>query len=237
MAENNEFFREVDEDYRRDRFIQIWKRYNALIIAGAILLVAGVGGWNYWRHAELVRAEATSERFDRANRLAKDGNTAEAERDFAAIQTDGPAGYALLARFRNAAEVAKRDAAAGAAAYDALAADKGAGDALRDLARLRAALLRLDGTDQAAALTQLQGMATPTGTFRHTAREMLGLTALRKGDMEGAGRWFDQIAGDTDTPQGLRQRVEIYAALVAGGPVTVTEAKPENAAPPPPITR
>ncbi|MFY9294693.1 MAG: hypothetical protein WAP03_29010, partial [Methylorubrum rhodinum] len=123
------------------------------------------------------------------------------------------------------------------AAYDALAADKGAGDALRDLARLRAALLRLDGTDQAAALTQLQGMATPTGTFRHTAREMLGLTALRKGDMEGAGRWFDQIAGDTDTPQGLRQRVEIYAALVAGGPVTVTEAKPENAAPPPPITR
>jgi hypothetical protein len=237
MAENNEFFREVDEDYRRDRFIQIWKRYNALIIAGAILLVAGVGGWNYWRHAELVRAEATSERFDRANRLAKDGNTAEAERDFAAIQTDGPAGYALLARFRNAAEVAKRDAAAGAAAYDTLAADKGAGDALRDLARLRAALLRLDGTDQAAALTQLQGMATPTGTFRHTAREMLGLTALRKGDMDGAGRWFDQIAGDTDTPQGLRQRVEIYAALVAGGPVTVTEAKPENAAPPPPITR
>ncbi len=237
MAENNEFIREVDEDYRRDQFIKIWKRYNALIIASAILLVAGVGGWNYWRHAQLVRAEATSERFDKASRLAKDGNTAQAERDFAAIQAEGPAGYALLARFRNAAETGKRDAAAGAAAYDALAADKDAGDALRDLARLRAALLRLDGAESDAALTQLQGLATPTGTFRHTAREMLGLTALRKGDIEGAGRWFDQIAGDNDTPQGLRQRVEIYAALVAGGPVTVTEAKPENAAPPPPITR
>ncbi|MFG7485932.1 tetratricopeptide repeat protein [Methylorubrum rhodesianum] len=237
MAENNEFIREVDEDYRRDQIAKIWKRYNALIITGAILLVAGVGGYNYWRHAERVRAEAASERYDVANRLAKDGKTEEADRDFAAIRTDGPGGYALLARFRLAAETAKRDPAAGAAAYDGLAADTGIGDSLRDLARLRAALRRLDGSDPNAALASLQGLAAPTNAFRHTAREMLGLTALKRGDVEGAGRWFDQISADAETPQGLRQRVEVYEALVAGGPVTVTEAKPENAAPPPPITR
>ncbi|HJE25411.1 MAG TPA: tetratricopeptide repeat protein [Methylorubrum populi] len=237
MAENNEFIREVDEDYRRDQIAQIWKRYNALIITLAILLVAGVGGYNYWRHAERARAEAASERFDKANRLAKDGKVEEADRDFAEIRTDGPAGYALLARFRLAAETAKGDAAKGAEAYDKLAADSGIGDSLRDLARLRAALLRLDGADPTAALTSLQGLAAPTNAFRHTAREMLGLTALKRGDYEGAGRWFDQIGADSETPQGLRQRVEIYEALVAGGPVTVTEAQPENAAPPPPITR
>ena len=236
MAENNEFIREVDEDYRRDQIANIWKRYNALIITLAVLLVAGVGGYNYWRHAERTRAEAASVRFDKANRLAKDGKAEEADRDFAAIQADGPGGYALLARFRLAAEATKRDAAAGADAYDKLAADTGIGDALRDLARLRAALLRLDGTDPNAALTSLQGLAAPTNAFRHTAREMLGLTALKRGDIEGAGRWFDQISADAETPQGLRQRVDVYAALVAGGPVTVTEAKPENAAPPP-ITR
>ena len=237
MAENNEFIREVDEDYRRDQIAKIWKRYNGLIITLAVLFVAGVGGYNYWRHAERIRAEAASERFDAANRLAKDGKVEEADRDFAAIRTEGPAGYALLARFRLAAETAKRDAGAGAEAYDTLAADSGLGDGLRDLARLRAALLRLDGADATAALTSLQGLAAPTGTFRHTAREMLGLTALKRGDIEGAARWFDQISADSETPQGLRQRVEVYEALVAGGPVTVTEAKPENAAPPPPITR
>lgn len=47
MAENNEFIREVDEDYRRDQIANIWKRYNALIITLAVLLVAGVGGYNY----------------------------------------------------------------------------------------------------------------------------------------------------------------------------------------------
>lgn len=241
MAENNEFFREVNEDYRRDQVAQIWKRYSGLIIAFAVLVVASVGGWRYWQHAERVRAEAASERFDEANRLARQGRAEEADKAFAALGTAGPAGYRLLARFRSAAEEAKRDPRAGAAAYDALAADAAVGDALRDLARLRAALLRLDAEDPAPALATLQGLAAPTGAFRHTAREMLGLVALRRGEFEAAGRWFDQVAADPDTPQSLRQRVEVYAALVAGGPVTVTEAKearPEAAAPPPPpITR
>ncbi len=60
--------------------------------------------------------------------------------------------------------------------------------------------------------------------------------ALKKGDFEGAGRWFDQIAADRETPAGLRQRLEIYVGLVAGGPVQVTAAAaPAPAAPPPPV--
>lgn len=233
MAENNEFFREVEEDYRRDQVLKIWKRYNGLIIAGAVLLVAAVGGWRYWQHAQAVRAETASEQFDKATKLAQGGKTEDADKAFAALRSEAPAGYQMLARFRTAADLGKRDAAAGAADYDRLAADTGLGDGLRDLARLRAALLRLDGPDPSAALTSLQGLAAPTGAFRHTAREMLGLAALKRGEYEAAGRWFDQIAADADTPQGLRQRVEVYEALVSGGPVTVTEAKPEAAAPPP----
>ena len=41
MAENNEFLREVDEDYRRDQILQIWKRYSGVIIALAVLVVVG----------------------------------------------------------------------------------------------------------------------------------------------------------------------------------------------------
>lgn len=236
MADDNEFIREVNEDYRRDQVAEIWKRYSGLIIALAVLVVAGVGAWRYWQHHQLVRAEAASERFDAAAKLAQDGKTQEADSAFAALASDAPSGYRVLARFRAAADRSKTDRTAAAAEYDKLAADTALGDGLRELARLRAALLRLDDADPAAALASLQGLAAPTGAFRHTAREMLGLAALKRGDYEGAGRWFEQISGDPDTPQGLRQRIEIYEALVAGGPVTVTEAKPEPAAPPP-VTR
>ena len=155
MAENNEFFREVDEDYRRDQVAQIWKRYNGLIIAFAVLVVAAVGGWRYWQHAQLVRAETASEQFDKATRLARDGKAEEAGKAFDALRDDGTAGYRLLARFRAAADLSKRDANAAAAEYDKLAADSAIGDPLRDLARLRAALLRLDAADPAPALTSL----------------------------------------------------------------------------------
>lgn len=235
MAENDEFIREVDEDYRRDKVLQIWRRYSGVIIALAVLLVAGVAGWRYWQNEQRAAAETASAQFDQANRLAREGRTGEADKAFDALEAQGPAGYRLLARFRAAAEAAKRDAGAGAAEFDKLAADTGLGDGLRDLARLRAALLRLDGTEPDPALANLQGLAAGT-PFRHTAREMLGLAALRKGDFEEAGRWFDQIVADPDTPRNLRERIEVYAAIVAGGPVSVTEAKPEPAAPPP-ITR
>lgn len=236
MAENNEFIREVNEDYRRDQVAEIWRRYSGAIIAVAILVVAAVGGLRYWQHDQRVRADAASEQFDTANRLARDGKNAEADKAFEAIRTDAPGGYRLLARFRSAAETSKRDGAAAATEYDALAADTGVSDALRDLARLRAALLRLDGPQPDAALASLQGLAAPTGAFRHTAREMLGLVALKRGEYDAAGRWFDQINADPQAPQNLRQRIEVYAALVAGGPVTATAAAPEPAAPPP-VTR
>ncbi|MFC5552642.1 tetratricopeptide repeat protein [Methylobacterium iners] len=236
MAENNEFIREVNEEYRRDQVAEIWRRYSGVIIALAVLIVAGIGGWRYWQSAERTRAEAASERFETATRLARDGKSTEAEKAFEAIESEGPAGYRLLARFRSATETAKRDPVAGASEYDALARDSGLSEGLRDLARLRAALLRLDAPDPASALTSLQGLAAPTAAFRHTAREMLGLVALKRGEYDAAGRWFDQINADPQTPQPLRQRIEVYSALVAGGPVTVTEAAPAPAAPPP-VTR
>lgn len=236
MAENNEFFREVNEDYRRDQIAKVWTRYSGLIIAAAILIVAGVGGWRYWQTTQRNAAEAASEQFDTANRLARDGKSAEADKAYEAIEADGPSGYRVLARFRSAAEAGKRDAAAGAKEFDALADDSKLGDGLRDLARLRAALLRLGGSDPSAAQASLQSLAA-SSPYRYTAREMLGLAALQRGQYDEAGRWFDQLVADPETPSNLRQRIEVYAALVAGGPVTVTEAKPEPAAPPPPITR
>jgi hypothetical protein len=83
-------------------------------------------------------------------------------------------------------------------------------------------MLRIDTADASSLRQALEPLATPTGAWRHTARELLGLTGLKAGDMEAAGKWFDQIAADRDTPAGLRQRLEVYTALVAGGPVQVS---------------
>jgi hypothetical protein len=217
-----DFIREVDEEYRRDRIMEIWKRYSGLIVGVIVLVVLGVGGWRYWQHVERQRGEAAAVRYEEAVRLAREGKTEEAEQSLEALAKDAPQGYQVLSRLRLAAELGRQNAEEGANAYDALAGDTRVEPVMQDLARLRAAMLRLDTADPATVQPSLERLATPTNVWRHTARELLGLGALKRGDYDAAGRWFDQIAADRDTPQGLRGRLEVYTSLVAGGPVQTT---------------
>ena len=223
MAQNDEFIREVDEEYRRDQLAKIWERYSGLIIAVVVLVVGGIGGWRYWEHMQESRAQAAAVRFEDAMKLSTEGKNAEADAALDALAKEGDTGYGLLARFRLAAERGQQNAEAGAAAYDALANDASLAPIWKDLARLRAAWLRLDTAEPAKIRQTLEPMAVPSNAWRHSARDLLGLSGLKAGDMEYAGRWFDQIAADRETPSALRQRLAIYTALVAGGPVQVTQ--------------
>jgi hypothetical protein len=223
MAPNDEFIREVDEEFRRDQVAQIWKRYNGVIIGIAVLVVALVGGWRYWEHSQEMRAQAAAERYEDALKLDRDNKAKESEAAFEALIKEGEGGYALLARFRLAAELGKQNPENGASAYDALAKDAKVPALWQDLARLRSAWLQIDTADPAKIRPELERIATPSNAWRHSARELLGLSGLKAGDMDYAGRWFDQIAADRETPQALRQRLAVYTALVAGGPVTVTQ--------------
>ncbi|MBZ6076890.1 tetratricopeptide repeat protein [Microvirga puerhi] len=223
MAPNDEFIREVDEEYRRDQIAQIWKRYNGIIIGVAILVVAAVGGWRYWEYYQETRSQAAALRYEDALRLSRDDKGKDAEGALESLAKEGDTGYGLLARFRLAAELGRENAENGASAYDALAKDGNLSPLWQDLARLRAAWLRIDSADPAKIRTDLERLAVPENPWRHSARELLGLSGLKSGDMDYAGRWFDQIAADHDTPSALKQRLAIYTALVAGGPVPVTQ--------------
>lgn len=223
MAPKDEFIREVDEEYRRDQVAQIWKRYNGLIIGAAALVVASVGGWRYWEHMQETRSQAAAVRYEDALRLSREDKGQEAQSNLESLMKDDSAGYALLARFRLAAELGRQNPENGASAYDSLASDGTVSPLWQDLARLRAAWLRLDTAEPTKVRPTLERLAVPTNAWRHSARELLGLSGLKAGDMDYAGRWFDQIAADRETPPALRQRLAVYTALVAGGPVQATQ--------------
>lgn len=214
-----DFIREVEEEYRRDKAIEAWKRYQNWIIAGAILIVLATGAWRFWETRQKQAAEAAGARFETAIQLAREGKPQEAEAAFLDIARAGPPGYAALARFRAAHEIADRNAAEAVTIYDALASDAAVEPMLQNVARLRAALLRVDEAGADEIKRRLEPLAAPASAFRHSARELLGLAALKAGDYEGAGRWFDMIMADPQAPQGLRERAGTMLGLVAAGPI------------------
>jgi len=89
-----DFIREVEEEYRRDKAIEAWKRYQNWIIAAAILIVVAAGAWRFWETRQKQAAEAAGARFETAIQLAREGKPQEAEAAFLEIARSGPPGYA-----------------------------------------------------------------------------------------------------------------------------------------------
>ncbi|TCR62671.1 tetratricopeptide repeat protein [Bosea sp. BK604] len=214
-----DIFREIDEEVRRDKAAALWKKYGTLITILAVLAVLGVAGWQFWLHREQQASQAVGAKLEEALKASRDNRGAEAESILVELSANAPAGYRQIARFRLAAETGKRDAEAGAKAFDGLANDASLEQFYRDLARLRAGMLRVDLVPYSEIRTALEPLATPQGVWRHSAREFLGISAMKANQYEDAGRWFDAIVTDPASPQVLRQRTDLYLALVRGGPV------------------
>ena len=210
----SELFDEVDEDVRRDQLKKLWDQYSIYIVAGAFLIIAAVGGWRGYQYLEAKKAAEAGAAFDKAVELSEANKHSEAEAAFNDLAAKAPSGYRLLARLRAAAEVAARDPQAAAKMYDDIAADRSVGAPEQDLARVRAAGLLLDTATYPAMLTRLEAAAAPGATFRHTARELLALSAWRVNDATAARKWLDLIAGDGETPPSLRSRAEALQALL-----------------------
>ena len=98
--------------------------------------------------------------------------------------------------------------------YDDIAADRSVGAEQQDLARVRAAGLLLETASYPGMLARLEASAGPEATFRHTARELLALSAWRANDTAAARKWLDLIANDGETPPSLRSRAEALQALL-----------------------
>jgi len=208
----SDIFHEVDEDVRRDKAADLWRRYQTPIFVVALLIVAATGAWSYYQDKRLKEAETANARFEAAVALANEGKNAEAVAAFDAIAKDGPKGYAVLARIR-AAE-ARPDKAQALAELGAIGEDKNVDKLTQDVALLRAALLILEGDDRQKLERALGPLMTANGAFRFSAQEWNGLDALANDDFDEAERVFEQVLNDRDAPQSMRQRASAYKGLL-----------------------
>jgi hypothetical protein len=210
-----DIFQEVDEEVRRERLKKLWDRYGNLLIAACVLVVAGVGAWRGYEYWQAKKAGEVGLAFEQAVSLADAGKHQEAEAAFAKIAASGTSGYQVIARLREASELAQTDKKAAVSAYDVLTADKSAGQVIQDLAAVRAGLLLVDDTPYAEMRQRLEPVTAADRTYRHSARELLALSAWKSGDLTTAQKWTDMIMTDPETPSGTRSRAQILSELIA----------------------
>jgi len=211
----SDIFQEVDEEVRREQLRKMWERYGKYIIAACVLVVAAVAGWRFYEWNEAKKAAEAGAQFEAAIALVNEGKNQEAEEAFGKIATGSTATstYRMLARFREAGELARRDPKAAVALYDQLAADRGNGQVLQDLATVRAGMILVDTAPYAELRQRLEPLTAQDRAFRHSARSALALSAWKASDTTALRRWTDMILADPETPPGARGQVQMLLAL------------------------
>ena len=211
----SDIFREVDEDLRHEQYKRLWDRFGIYVIGLAVLIVLGVGGYKAWEWWERSQAQATGDRFLAALELSDAGKHEEAITALAAVAADGSGDYPMLATFRSAGEKAAAGDKEGAVAdYDAIAGRSGLPPLVSDLARLRAAMILSDSLDPAELQSRIGDLVQTGNPWRHSAREVLGLAAYRVGDYTAARKYFNEIADDQESGQGVKQRAQLMLGLI-----------------------
>ena len=218
-----DIFREIDEDIRRDRTVETFRKYGSWFIAAAVLVVALTGAYRGYQQDKQHKAEIAGGQFEAALEASRAGKSAEAEALLTDLVQGAGSGYRDLARFRVASEMGLTSPEKAVKAFDELAADAQLGPLLQGLARLRAAYLVADSASMDELKARVEPLLPAGGAWGSSARELLGLKALKANDFEGAGKYFDAIMTEDAAPLALKQRAELYLSLVRGGAVS---AKP-----------
>lgn len=208
--------KEVDEDLRQEQLETLWKRYGTLIIGAAVALVvvvAGGQGWTTWQARE---SQASSARFAEASRLMEQGHRDQAVDILGKLAVDGTEGYRILSEMKLGDLKQQAGDLPGAAAIYERVATSRVDAVYRDLAVLKAAYLKLDSGDAGQIEKMVEKLAAESSAWRHSAREVMALAALKRGDAAKAVDLFRKVADDPAAPQGVRARAaEMLAA--AGG--------------------
>jgi len=226
----SDIFQEVEEDVRRERFEQIWKQYGDYIIAGALLIIIAIAGFELWQRYEENQRLKASETFLAAQQLAGQGNINQATAAFAVVAKDSPDGYAKMARLSQAGilDVTGQHSEALMILKSLAKDDTGL---IGSVARIRAAwILAVDGprSDMDSILAPL---TDPTSPWRFTAREIVAYADFHAGNMSAAQTEYRSLADDKGASDTLRQRAAAMATFLKNGGLTDYGTVPAPAAP------
>ncbi len=205
--DNESFYREVDEELRRDRARTLWQRYGKFAVAGLVLFLAAIAGAIYWNNQQQVKAGQKGEQLISAFDDISGGNKAAATGKLDALAKSDAPGYraaALLTKADLAIEANNLDGAA--ALFRQVAADQSLDEAYRNVALVRQTHVEFDKLQPQAVVDRLKPLAVAGNPWFGSAGEMVAIAYLKLNKPQDAARIFAAMAKDKQVPDSVRSR-------------------------------
>jgi hypothetical protein len=211
--ENEAFYREVDEELRREQVSRAMRRYGVAAVILLLLFLGGVGGYLWWQQDKEERSGQQSETLNRVFEDIAGGRTSGIDARLDEIAKNSGPGYRAAALLTKAAvAVQTGNDAAAITIYKAVAQDKDFPQPYRDLATIRETALEYDTTAPATVIERLQPLAVTGNPWFGSAGEMVAIAHLKAGKPELAAPIFAAIAKDENVPRSIRSRAREMAS-------------------------
>jgi hypothetical protein len=215
-----DIFDEVDEDLRAERAERLARKYGWVAAVAAVLVVAGAGGWEFYRHRQVQQDQAIATSYigimnaiNQGPSILRDARTAQVG-PLTELAAAAPEGYKAIARLRAAGLLADSGKIKEAAAlYYEIATDNNVDPQLRDLAQVLMYGWQLDDADPKVLEPRLQALAQPGAPWAPLAQEQLAVLDLRQGKVDDARTKLKALAANVLAPAGVRARAN---ALLQG---------------------
>ena len=205
--DNETFYREVDEELRRDQLVGYWTRYGKLVIAGIILFIAAIGGVIWWMNHREVQAGDRGETLITAFDDVSAGRSAAAQKKLDDLSKSGIDGYraaSLLTQADMASDSHQQDKAIGL--FKQIADDGSLAQPYRDLATVRMTALQFDKLPPQQVISRLKPLAVAGGPWFGSAGEMVASAYLKLNRPQAAAKLFAAMAKDRKVPDSIRSR-------------------------------
>lgn len=181
-----------------------WDENGRSVIAGAVIAIAGVVGWQYWVGYRNGIAESASNRYQTLLEQTASDPAQVLDRGRQIASEYPSSAYASLAALEMAAASVKKDDLDGAAAQLRSVIDAAHVPEVDKVARVRLAQVLLAQGKAQEALGLLKG--ADSGSFRGLADETLGDIHLALGDRKSAhDAYQNALSGYRDVPE--KQRI------------------------------
>ncbi|MET0269663.1 MAG: tetratricopeptide repeat protein [Sphingomonas sp.] len=223
------FFREVDDELRRDQLNSFWRRYGRLVAIGVAAALLALAGYLWWQHDREKRAGVDGEVLSGALRDVAENRPDAAKPALAKLADSDFAGYRATARLTSAAlALDEGDEKAAVTQYGAIAADASLPEPFRNLALIRQTATDFDTLPPQTVVDRLKPLAVAGNPWFGSAGELVALAYQKMGKADLAGPLFVAMAKDKTVPETIRARaVRLAGAL--GQDTTALTAGPTAA--------
>jgi len=227
----SDLIREVEEDLRRQRLLDLWQRYRVAIVGGLVgvaLVAAGVMLW--LNFAERERARQSDAFLDALKTAEESGSPEAALAKLQALADAAGGGYRVIARFHEAALLGQSGQWQQAAdIYDEIARS-GANPLLRDLARIKGGQLLVERLTPDDMRARLAGVLDPSNSWHLAARDIMALSFFAAGDLASSRTEYQFLFTHPLTPPNMRARAQRMLEIL-GAESVPTDAVGETTRP------